>query len=262
MSITDIFEETSKKMMNKNMTGDTIIPGVMIGIVVENNNNKFPGMIRVKIPTRDDKKNIFQWMKVISVAGGKNWGMYCLPEIGEEVVVVFENGNINKAYVIGSIFKNDSQVLSDGFSDENYKKIFLTKGGNKIFIDDETDKQKVIVSTKEGHSVSLDDEDKSILLKDKDKKNIIKIDSENGKINIMSESKLEIDIGGIKIEMIGDSKKITVKCDSLDIDSSRVKVEGDNISIKATTFDVSASSSAKIASNGLTQIKGSTVKLS
>ena len=65
MSITDIFEETSKKYMNKSLVGDTIVQGVMVGIVVENNNKQFPGMVRVQIPTRDKDKNILQWMKDI-----------------------------------------------------------------------------------------------------------------------------------------------------------------------------------------------------
>lgn len=261
MSITDIFEETSKKMMNKSITGDTIVPGIMIGIVVENNNNKFPGMVRVKIPTRDEKKNIFQWMKVVSIMSGKNWGMYCLPEIGDEVVVAFENGNINKAYVVGSIFKNDSQVLNDNFSEENYKKVFLTKSGNKILIEDEEDKQKIVVSTKEGHSISLDDENNNIFLKDKEQKNIIKINSENGTIDIMSENKFIININGIKIEMLGDSKKIMIKCDDIDIDTSKLNIKSNDIKVKTTTLNIDASSSAKISSSGLTQIKGSTVKL-
>ena len=227
MSITDIFEETSKKYMNKSLVGDTIVQGVMVGIVVENNNKQFPGMVRVQIPTRDKDKNILQWMKVISFMGGKTWGMYCIPEIDDEVVIVFENGNINNAYVIGTIFKSDSQMLSDNYTDENYKKVLLTKGKNTIAIDDEADKQKINIQTNKGHTFSLDDEKNLISVKDKDGKNSIEIDTEKGTINVKADSKLVVDINGVKVEMIGDSKKISVNCDTITVKANQqVSVEG------------------------------------
>lgn len=262
MSITDILKETSKKYINKNMVGDTIVQGVMIGIVAENNNKNFPGMVRVQIPTRDNDKNILQWMKVISVMGGKNWGGYFIPEIGDEVVVTFEHGNINNAYVIGSIFKNDSDILAQSYTNENYKKVFKTKGENKILIDDEEDKQKIFMTTKKEHTISLDDENNLISIKDKDKKNIIEMNTEKGTINIKSNSKLVIDINGTKVEILGDENKVSIKCGSFNVNADQnVNIKGQNIKIDATTLDLKASASAKLSSDGATQIKGSVVKL-
>ena len=94
MSISDILIENSKKMLNKSLTGDTVVPGLMLGIVKENNNNKFPGRVRVQIPTRDNDKNILQWMKVCVLYAGPKYGLYWIPEIGDQVLVGFVNGNI------------------------------------------------------------------------------------------------------------------------------------------------------------------------
>lgn len=262
MSITDILQETSKKHMNKNMVGDTIVQGVMVGIVAENNNKNFPGMVRVQIPTRDKNKNILQWMKVINLLGGKTWGGYIVPEIGEQVVVAFENGNINNAYVIGSIYKNDSEIPSKNYTDENYKKLFSTKGGNQIVFDDETDKQKITINTNSKQTITLDDEKKLISIKDKDSKNMIEINTEKGTMSVKVDNKLTIDINGITIEMLGDSKKISVKCSSVNIDADQsINLNTQNLKFNATTLDMSASASAKLASDGTVQIKGSIIKL-
>ena len=261
MSITDILQETSKKYLNKSMVGDTVIHGVMIGVVVENNNKKFPGMVKVKIPTRDNKRNTLQWMKVVSIMGGKNWGSYCIPEINDEVLIAFENGNINNAYVIGSIFKNDSQLLTDSYTDENYKKVFLTKGKNQISVNDEQDKQSICIKTNNGHCVCLDDEKNLISLIHEKSKNFVKINTENGTIEVNAQSKLTIKINGIKLELIGDSGKVSLNCDSLNIQASQnISIDGQAVKIKSTSLDMSASTSAKLAADGITQIKG-TVKL-
>ena len=262
MSITDVLEETSRKYAKKNMAGDTVINGIMIGVVIENNNKKFPGMVRVQVPTRDDKRNILQWMKVISVMSGKTWGGYFIPEIGEEVVIAFEDGNINNAYVIGSIFKNDSEILSQNYTEENFKKIFITKGKNQILIDDETDKQKVLVNTNSGQSIEINDEDKLISITDKQKKNLIEMKTEDGVINIKSESKLTIDINGTKIEISGDTGKIIMKADSINIEAEQsINIKGQTIKMSSSNFNVNSSGSAKVNSDGMVQIKGNVVKL-
>lgn len=257
MSITDILQETSRKRLNKNMVGDTLLQGVMIGIVVENNDKKFPGMVRVQVPTRDNKRNILQWMKVVNFMGGKNWGIYCIPEVDDEVLIAFENGNINRAYVIGSIFKNDSQLLSDSYTDENYKKVFFTKGKNKISINDENDKQSISIETNKGHAIYLDDDKNLISLTDKKNKNSMKIDTDKGVITVDSESKLIINVNGIKLELTGDNGKVSLTCDSLNVKANQnINIEGQTIKVKSTALDMSASTSAKLSADGMTQIKG------
>ena len=262
MSISDILTENSKKMLNKSLTGDTIVPGLMLGIVKENNNNKFPGRVRVQIPTRDKDKNILQWMKVCALYAGPQYGLYCVPEIGDQVLVGFVNGNINNAYVLGSIFKNDSDFVSENYTDENYKKSLITNGKNQFLIYDETDKQKIKILTPKQHSLMLDDEADVISFKDKDNKNSVEINSKDGLINIKAEKKLNININDAKITISEDGKTVSVVCGSCTIKADdNVNIKGQNVKIDATTFSVSASNGVKIKADGMVKISGQTVKL-
>ncbi len=262
MSITDILEETYRKSANKNISGDVVVHGIMVGIVVENNNDKFPGMVRVQIPTRDDRRNVLQWMKVASFMGGKSWGGYFIPEIGEQVIIAFGEGNINNAYVIGSVFKNDSEILSRNYTDGNYKKAFFTKGGNEILIDDEQDKQKIIIKTNGGQSVEIDDENKLISIGDKQGKNLVEMKTEDGIINMKTENKFTLNVNGVKIEISGDSGKMLVKADNIDIEASQnINIKGQTVKVDSSTLNFKASGSAVIESSGVLQVKGATVKL-
>lgn len=262
MSIADILQENSEKHMHKNMVGDTIVQGVMVGIVAENNNEEYPGMVRVQIPTRDKNKNVLQWMKVINLLSGKNWGSYIVPEVGEQVVVAFENGNINNAYVIGSIYKSNSEIPNNNYTRDNNKKLFLTKGGNQVFFDDEADKQKISICTKNKQTIVLDDEKKLISINDKDNKNIVKIDTENGVIELGAEKELKICVNDVKAAIDGESGKISIDCNELNIDAKNsVTIKTANYKLDSTNFGLGASATGKIEVNGPLQYKASVIKM-
>ncbi|WP_221411141.1 phage baseplate assembly protein V, partial [Apibacter sp. B3924] len=44
------------------------------------------------------------WIRSITPYAGKGKGMHIVPEIGEEVIVSFENGNAEKPVSLGAMF--------------------------------------------------------------------------------------------------------------------------------------------------------------
>lgn len=264
MSISDIIKETSEKSKNKNLAGDTIMHGVVVGIVVENGSRDFAGMVRVKIPTRDKNKNVLQWMKVVSTMGGKAWGSYVIPEIGDQVLVAFEEGNINNAYVIGSIYKNNSSTVGKYYTDENYKKVFKTKGGNRIEIDDTDDKQSISLVTKNGHTVSMDDASSTITISDKDKGNMMRIDTRLGFIDIKTGNKIAIEVNGAKFEMIGGLGMVNLNCVSFNVNAAQSisLAAGGGISVTAMgAMQLKAVGATALTSEAVMQLKGTLIKL-
>ncbi len=203
MSLLDLVEDRST---------DSKINGVVIGIVTNNKDPEGLGRIRVKFPWLSDEDES-NWARVASLMAGKERGIFILPEIDDEVLVVFEHGDINMPYVIGSLW-NGKDVPPETNSD----------GKNDIRM----------MKSRSGHVIRIDDTDgnEKIEIVDKTEKNMITIDTKDNKISIMSDK---------DIEMSAPNGKITIDAMDIEIKSSAAtKIEA------AAEMDVKASANINI----------------
>lgn len=269
MGLYDIMDEIAAKQITKSETGDNRIFGVVVGIVAKNYDEKMPGRVCVQIPIRDDDANELKWARVATLSGGKEWGHYFLPEIGDQVLIIFEQGNIEKPYVIGCVSKENDRFLTRSSDQKNQIKRIVTRNGSTIQFDDlededgKKDKLSVFTAGKE-RKIILDNEKQEITIADKEEKNKLEICSEQGNINISAEHKLNIKVGdSLELIMNADSGTISVKCNKLKIEASdgigmdssgKVSVTGGNIKVEASSL-------LKLESSGMTTVSGSPVKL-
>ncbi|HJH30281.1 MAG TPA: phage tail protein [Methanosarcinaceae archaeon] len=202
-----------------NMATDSKINGVVIGIVTNNKDPEGIGRIRVKFPWLSDEDES-NWARVASLMAGKDRGIFILPEIDDEVLVVFEHGDINVPYVIGSLW-NGKDVPPE----------INTDGKNNIRM----------MKSRSGHVIRIDDTDgnEKIEIVDKTEKNMITIDTENNKISIISNK---------DIEMSAPNGKITIDAMDIEIKSSTAtKIEASagmdlkasgNVNVKGATINL------------------------
>ena len=172
MGLYDIMDEIAAKQVTKSETGDNRILGVVIGIVAKNYDQSMPGRICVQVPVRDDQANELQWARLAMPSSGKKWGHYFLPEVGDQVLLAFEHGNIEKPYVIGCVPKDNNPFLTKAVHEKNQYKKIITKNGNTIQFDDGEDENgandKISIYTAgQAHRLIFDNEKKQILLGDK-----------------------------------------------------------------------------------------------
>jgi uncharacterized protein involved in type VI secretion and phage assembly len=179
------------------------IYGVAIGIVVNNRDPSGMERVKVRFPWRDDKDESY-WARIATTMAGKNRGTYFLPEVGDEVLVAFDHGEIHHPYIVGVLWNgpdNPPQRNSDG--QNNIRKI-RSRSGHEIILDDNhtEQKEKVIVKTNGGHQVILDDSAGSehIEIRDKTSNNCIYIDSVENTITVQSQTKIRLQSSIIEIE--------------------------------------------------------------
>ncbi len=262
MGIYDLLDGALTKSDRRNEAGEPEIQGVVIGVVVENNNDDFKGMVKVELLVREGKKNITDWIKVVSPYGGTNWGMYNIPEVGDEVLVAFEQGSIHKPFVIGSIYMADNKMVNKAYNKENNIKSIRTRGGHEIVFYDQDDSQYIDVKTPKKINLRLDDKKNKITLTDADSKNLIEIDIENSKITIQGESKILLNSNSSKISIEGDSNNITAKSSNIKIEGSNsIKLKAQSIDIDAGMLNVKASNVMNLKSDGVANVKGAVVKI-
>lgn len=165
----------------------TRIAGVVVGVVTNNEDPAGLGRVKVKFPWLSDSEESF-WARMAAPMAGKGRGFYFLPEVEDEVLVAFEQGDPRFPYVLGALWNAQDKPPDDG-----------------VVVD-----RRVLKSTT-GHAVVLDDTDgkEKIEIIDKSGKNTIVIDTTKNTITITSDKDITLSAsnGTIKLE----AKKIEIK---------------------------------------------------
>lgn len=234
------------------------IYGVVVGIVRDIRDPQHLGRVRVDFPwlaepaeavqdpkQKEDKAYSY-WARLAMLMAGKKRGTYFIPEVGDEVLVAFEHGHINRPMIIGSLWNSEDEPPEKMDSEgKNDVRSIRSRSGHKIVLNDS-------------------DDEPSILIVDKTGDNSIFIDSANNAMEIKVKGDLSIDVGG--------NISITVK-GKIDIDGGQdiTAQTKANLKAKATgnadlesTGPLNVKSSAKLTVDGTgrAEVKAATVSVS
>ena len=273
MDFYDIMDEIAARQTTKSETGDNLIRGVVLGTVAQNYAPQMPGRICVKIPMRDDEANELRWARVAMPSSGRSWGHYFLPEVGDQVLLAFEHGSIEKPYVIGCVPKDGTKFITDAanalYAAYNSKKCITTRNGSTIEFIDGADASgsmdKIKIETAGGrHVFEMDNQMGKILISDLEGQNRISINTTSGAMKIDALNQLTIKVGeSITLRMNGTSGAVSLDCTKLKITASgsaKLETPG-RLSVSGGNIAVDASSVLDASSAGLTSIGGSPVKI-
>jgi uncharacterized protein involved in type VI secretion and phage assembly len=154
--------------------------------------------------------------------GGEQYGFYFIPEIGDEVLVGFENDNPDKAFIMGNVYHKNSSP-DHWYNAYNNIKSVRTRNGNQIIFIDENGKEEIRILNKDDSSPT---NEISLSL------------NNNGKITIKSVGDLEISAENIKISAqtdltveSGQNTKLTASDYQLDA-TNGIKLTGQQITVE------------------------------
>lgn len=180
---------------------DVVFAGVVIGIVSDNQDPDAMGRVKVTFPWRgeDDESN---WARIATLMAGHDRGSFFLPEVGDEVLVAFEHGDIRHPCVLGALWGGVDKPPEDNADGENNIRTIKSRSGHQIIFDDSDGSEKLEIQTNAGHKIVLDDSSGSecIEIVDKTGDNFIKMDSAQNSIEIESASEFRIKSQTIEIE--------------------------------------------------------------
>jgi uncharacterized protein involved in type VI secretion and phage assembly len=177
--------------------------GVAAGIITNNHDPDELGRVKVKFPWFSDD-NETDWVRIATLMAGSGRGSFFLPEVGDEVLVAFEHGDINRPFVIGALWNGvDKPPETNSDGKNNIRKIRSRSGHEIIFNDDSSaGQEKIEIHTNAGHKIVLDDSvgQEKIDIVDKTGGNKITIDSVQNSISIESALQLTIKANIVEIE--------------------------------------------------------------
>src|ERR1051325_6374802 len=100
--------------------------GAEIGIVTNVKDPDKLGRVKLCYPRLPGKPES-DWARVGQPAAGPGRGFYWGPQVNDEVLTMFERGQSNAPYVVGSLWNGKDKPMKDGYTDENSTIMIQTK---------------------------------------------------------------------------------------------------------------------------------------
>lgn len=141
------------------------------------------------------------WCRLATPMAGNAYGLCFIPEVGDEVAVIFEQGDIDLPVVAGSLW-NGGRVppFTNPDGKDNIRQI-KSRSGHTITFDDTSGAEQVIIV-------------------DKTTKNTITIDSKNNVITITSSKDVQVNAQG-NIALATQKGNVTIDCAKFTVTASQ-----------------------------------------
>ncbi|MET1254238.1 phage baseplate assembly protein V [Aliikangiella maris] len=162
------------------------------------------------------------WARVAVPFAGKNKGAFLFPDVGDEVLITFINGDSRYPVVIGSLWngRDEAPETLGGAGDAIDRWSFVGKKGTRIAIEESASGQpKIIFATPQGVSVEISDNSGGEIIC-QSAGNTITFDSAGVTVNspaevAVSASTVKVDSGMVTVNAGMSSFSGVVKCDTL-----------------------------------------------
>ena len=125
--------------------------------VIDNNDPEGWGRVCVQFIWQEKYQAKTPWIRVVQPHAGGGKGFYFIPEIGEEVLVDFEDQNAERPFVVGSHY--NGKEYSPFHNTNNDIKAIQTRSGHKLIF---TEDESILLSDKNGNTLRFDTQGKNI----------------------------------------------------------------------------------------------------
>jgi uncharacterized protein involved in type VI secretion and phage assembly len=168
------------------------VNGIIIGVVTDLADPESLARVRVSYPYLGDVTS--DWARLVTPMAGKDRGMLFRPEVGDEVLVAFELGDVRRPYILGSLWSStDTPPPDDGNAKQNNLRLIKSRAGHQLIFDDTNGKEQIEIIGSDG------------------------------------KRKIVFDISGQKIQITCDSGDIEISAPA-----GTVKVDGKTVDVKAS----------------------------
>ncbi|HEU5486936.1 MAG TPA: VgrG-related protein, partial [Microlunatus sp.] len=113
------------------------VSGPVIGLVSDINDPENQGRVRLTLPWLSDDY-VSGWARTVHAGAGKDRGFQVLPEVGDEVLVAFEQGAIDRPVVLGGLYNgldtppSGPMNVIDGGTGQVDRRSMVSRKGHRI----------------------------------------------------------------------------------------------------------------------------------
>lgn len=118
--------------------------------------------VKVKIPTLASEEETF-YARIAVPMAGKGRGTYMLPEVHDQVLVVFEHGHIDRPIIVGTLHSKQQVPAEINGSGKNNTKLIKSRSGHRLIFDDTKGSERITIVDSTGkNKIVLDAANKKV----------------------------------------------------------------------------------------------------
>ena len=193
--------------------------GVYTGTVTDNHDPAQRGRIKITLPWLTDQDAPELWARHAVLSAGPDHGSWFLPEIGAEVLVAFEAGDVSRPYVVGALWNGVDRPPETSDKPDYDTQVLSTSRGTRIVFDENADGGTLRLETAGGQRVQLTDSPEGLIIED------------------ASGNRIKLEPSGICIET---PTKVEVKASQVDVSAAVINLEAAMVQtsgiVKCTTL--------------------------
>jgi uncharacterized protein involved in type VI secretion and phage assembly len=142
------------------------LQGVYSASVLDNHDPDGLARVRVRVSGLTDTIGGSElWARVATLMAGRNRGTWFMPDVGDEVLVAFEGGELRVPYVIGALWNAKARPPA-GADAANGVKLIRSRNGITLRIRDDSNNNSLVIETPGGQRMTLQDGPGSVRIED------------------------------------------------------------------------------------------------
>jgi uncharacterized protein involved in type VI secretion and phage assembly len=181
------------------------LASAQLGVVASVDDPEGMNRVQVRMVAFDDadQQDAPLWARVVCPFAGRDRGAFLIPDVDDEVLVVFQNGDPSYPLVVGGLWNGASTAPAQIGSDGNRLKVIRSKNGVTVTLDDQSGQEKFIAETPGGQRITLSDGP-----------GVVRVEDANG-------NSLEMASAGVTVTA---SAKVTINASSVEVSAGMVTV--------------------------------------
>jgi len=157
------------------------------------------GRVKVSLPWSPDAEGeaYEAWARLATLMAGNDRGSWFVPDVNDEVLVVFAGGDPRFPCVVGCLWNGEDappETMDGG--GRNYLKVLKSRNGVMVTLDDHDGQEKLILETPGGCTVTLQDGPGTITVEDSNG-NSVKLESAG--ITVTAAAKVTVQAGTVEV---------------------------------------------------------------
>jgi uncharacterized protein involved in type VI secretion and phage assembly len=195
------------------------VQGVYSALVLDNHDPDNQGRVKVRLPGLVDQGGNEFWARLALTSVLPTRATVFVPDVGDEVLVVFERGDVRAPYIIGALWNGKDQPpasSSDTGKDNKDRKILASPQMSTKHVNNTKD---VTLETPGGQRITLSDASGTVRLEDTNG-NSVTLSASGVRINAtarvtITASAVQIDAASVTVDAGMSRFSGVVQCDTL-----------------------------------------------
>jgi len=243
---------TTERILVKNFEKPQ--PDMQLADVIDNNDPQGQGRIKVKFKWECLTNDVTEWLRVVTPSAGigdrgNNRGYFAIPEIDDQVMIAFEEGNIARPVVMGSVYHSSSVDSSPLI--KNHLKSIITRSGHLVEFDDDPGTQGIKITDIHNNIIHIDTKGNNITITALEN---MTLNCKNMQINV--QENMDVSVGANKTIQVGENMSTQVGAnqqvsivENYTLNASNItEIAVDGFQSEATNITKTASSALNISS--------------